>query len=84
MDHYARLTPPLLLDFSHSLAVSFPSSVCLETSATQAKQLPAIQFLQKTIAWGRIACTQAVGWSKKTEFAMRSPSWIRAARSGPG
>ena len=32
----------------------------------------------------RLACTQAVGWSKKPEFVMRSPSWIRAARSGPG
>ena len=32
----------------------------------------------------QVACTQAVGWSKKTEFIMRSPSWIRAARSGPG
>ena len=31
-----------------------------------------------------LACTQAVGWSKKPEFVMRSPSWIRAARSGPG
>ena len=27
---------------------------------------------------------QAVGWSKKPELVMRSPSWIRAARSGPG
>ena len=31
-----------------------------------------------------LACTQAVGWSKKPEFVMRSPSWIRAASSGPG
>ena len=31
-----------------------------------------------------LACTQAVGWLKKPEFIMRSPSWIRAARSGPG
>ena len=31
-----------------------------------------------------IACTQAVGWSKKPEFVMRWPFWIRAARSGPG
>ena len=31
-----------------------------------------------------LACTQAVGWSKKPEFVMRSPSWIRAARSEPG
>ena len=36
MDHYARLTPSLLLDFSHSLAVSFSSSACLETSAKSA------------------------------------------------
>ena len=27
---------------------------------------------------------QAVWWSKKMEFVMRSPSWIRVARSGPG
>ena len=27
---------------------------------------------------------QEVGWSKNPEFVMRSPSWIRAARSGPG
>ena len=31
-----------------------------------------------------LASKQAVGWSKKTEFVMRSPSWIRAARSRPG
>ena len=39
-----------------------------------------------------LACTQAVGWSKKaefvwskkSEFVMMSPSWIRATRSGPG
>ena len=31
-----------------------------------------------------LACTQAVGWSKKLEFIMRSPSWIHAARSGSG
>ena len=30
-----------------------------------------------------LACSQAVGWSKKPEFVMRSPSWIRAAGSGP-
>ena len=31
-----------------------------------------------------MACTQAGGWSKKPEFVMRWPFWIRAARSGPG
>ena len=31
----------------------------------------------------QIACTQAVGWSKKPEF-MRLPSWICAPRSGLG
>ena len=36
------------------------------------------------IACTQVAYTQAVGWSKKPEFVMRSPSWIRAARSGPG
>ena len=28
-----------------------------------------------------VACTHAVGWSKKPEFVTRSPSWIRAART---
>ena len=35
------------------------------------------------LEWHSIACTQAVGWSKKPEFVLKSPSWIRAARSGP-
>ena len=50
----------------------------LETSASES--LYGGQFTLST-QW---ACTQAVGWSKKPEFVMRSPSWIRAAWSGPG
>ena len=43
----------MLFDFSHSLAVSFHTSAFLETLATQAKERPVMQFLQKTIEWGR-------------------------------
>ena len=44
-----------------------------------------IQQLLLTKIPSNIACMQAVlGARKKSEFVMRSPSWIRPARSGSG
>ena len=57
-------------------------SFCLAVLLRSIQEHPA-----KSCSWvkaNEVACTQAVGWSKKPEFVMRSPSWIRAARSGPG
>ena len=63
-------------------------------NGTRTRVVPALTAIGITILDGStaqrqkenslVACTQAVGWSKKPEFGMRSPSWICAVRSGPG
>ena len=60
------------------------SSFCPPTARLDARDYCDSEKIFFRVTTFVLACTQAVGWSKKPEFVMRSPSWIRAARSKPG